>query len=93
MKRFSDIKKLSKKELNKACKEHGVRLELSKSAKVNILCAQLGISTSGPSGDQKHVTRAQCPNLSAEQFAEYQDLTIKKMEAVEGWTKEITQVH
>lgn len=47
LKKYLDVPSLSSTALNKACKVNFVGLNLSKAAKINLLCLSLGISTCG----------------------------------------------
>ena len=85
---YSDVASLSAVDLKKQCKTHNVNTSFSKSARVNLLCLTLGLSTCGGK-EYSFLPRSTRHSLSNKQLAEYARLTPAYLHSLTGWTKEL----
>ncbi|XP_078660783.1 uncharacterized protein LOC144905166 [Branchiostoma floridae x Branchiostoma belcheri] len=92
LKTYTDISGLSIQRLNKECRAHNVNTKLSKSAKVNLLCLALDISTSGKNKPYDFVPRLDNHGLSCNQLREYSTLTPAYLTKLDAWSKDLQHV-
>ena len=89
---YSEITALGAADLNRLCKAKQINTAYSKSAKVNLLCMVLNISTCGKENVAPPAPRAALSNLSLAQEREFQSLTPNMLAVLPGWTKELHNI-
>ncbi|XP_035670017.1 uncharacterized protein LOC118411645 isoform X2 [Branchiostoma floridae] len=89
LKTFRDISALSMHQLNKECKANSVKTQFSKTAKINLLCLALGISTCGQDKPYSFNPRMDNHGLTSTQLQEYSRLTPAYLARTGSWTKEL----
>ena len=87
---YSEVTKLSKRDLDSLCRKFKVRVNQGLKAKVNLLSLQLGISTAGPIKEDVRPREVDSGLTSAQQH-ELSQLTPGRVDARAGWTKHLTQ--
>ena len=87
---FTDVSTLGAIELNKLCKARKIDPKYSKTAKVNLLCLSLGISTSGKENVPPLQVKTVNVEVSAVQRKEFQTLTPDYLVALSDWSKDLS---
>ena len=89
---FQEVHSLSVVELNRLCKELCVPKGYSKSAKINLVCLSLALSTSGDNKENfaPVLPRQKSHGLSSVQLQEFQSLSPSYLATLADWSKDMS---